>query len=505
MNRCFAGLSLLALTSLSAIALELDPLFTDHMVVQQGQPIRIWGAARGEASTVEVQFGRHRANAEVFGGRFRVELPALPAGGPYRVQVNQGDQRLELSDVWVGEVWVGSGQSNMAWPIRATAETSILEEPENPEVRVVRLGFNAQRQEGGPTPVAAGWSLANRESLTEFSAVGYAFARRIADAKGVKVGIIQSAWGGTRIETWLPRVVLAREFGLRDEVVTQGAEGIRHRSNASARVAAWQAAQEAYFAAQREGRDLPPWPERPDPFERPNGTGNLYAGMLVPLHDFPVQGVLWYQGESNSANTDAYAPMLRALIRELRRDWRNPNLSVQIVQLPGFMEQNEEPVDRPWARLREAQRQVARDTDGVGLTVILDLGDPDDIHPQQKDEVGARLSELVLRTVYGSERRWTLGPALQGVARRGNELHLTFDQELTLDPSEHPAFAITGGSGEFVWANAEVRGRTIVLSAPAVTEPVQVRYAWDNFPRYPLRNRRGDLASPFEARLSPPN
>ncbi len=229
----------------------------------------------------------------------------------------------------------------------------------------------------------------------------------------------------------------------------------------------------------------------------------LYNAMMAPIQQFPVKGVIWYQGESNSGEPAAYASQMEALINGWRKAWNRVDLPFLYVQLPNFMEVSTVPQESNWAELREAQRQVAKTVPHTGIAVAIDAGEANDIHPLDKETIGDRLALQAFSVAYGEKDGPFSGPMLQRISVMGEEIELIFNTEgsglMTTDGGELEGFAVAGEDGEFHWAEAQITGDKVLVSCANVPQPIKVRYAWANNPeKANLANAEGLPASPFE-------
>lgn len=233
--------------------------------------------------------------------------------------------------------------------------------------------------------------------------------------------------------------------------------------------------------------------------QEPSCSG-LYNGMIYPLRDWKVRGVVWYQGENNVSRAGEYAGLLKSLIADWRETWRMPDLPFLLVQLPGYMRKSDRPADSGWARLREAQSQVASEVPGTALAVTYDVGEWNDIHPLDKKSVAARLFLGARKLVYG-EKVACSGPIYKGMEVDGDHIVISFTEVgrgLSSRGGGLRHFAVAGEDGKFVWADAVIKGDKVVVSGKGVSRPVAVRYAWgDNPSDANLCNKDGLLASPF--------
>jgi sialate O-acetylesterase len=478
-------------------------LFSNGMVLQEGERCPVWGTADpGE----EVQVALKAKNGEEVrsktadkDGRWRVDLQTTNfSGGPYTLTIT-GKNKVELQDVYVGDVWVCSGQSNMEWPVNASANAEeTKKDAKNPLLRLFTVPHAT-----ATTPlkeVKGKWSECNPDTVGGFTAVGYFFGRDLQKARKVPIGLINTSWGGTRAEAWTNQPVLASmeewkgEFPAFEE-----------------RLAGYPKAQEKYKAdlekykeeaakAKAEGKDVPPEPKPPaNPADNQNAPSVLYNGMIAPLLPFAIKGAIWYQGESNAGQAGRYQKLLSAMIQNWRDDWQVGEFPFLIVQLAPFMPIEQQPTDTDWARLREAQLQTSLKMPNVGLAVITDVGEEKDIHPKKKEPVGARLALAARGLCYGEKLVYS-GPGYASMKLEDGKAILSFKHTgsgLVAKDGPLTGFTIAGDDHQFVNAEAQINGDTIVVSSPKVAKPVAVRFGWANYPVVNLWNKEGLPASPF--------
>jgi sialate O-acetylesterase len=455
-----AAVALLILASASpawSADIRLGAPFGDHMVIQRDRPIRVWGEA-AKGVSIEVRLGPRRATAEAGpDGRWSTTLEALPAGGPFALSARSGDERAEAADVLIGDVWLCSGQSNMQMTLKecdggpeAAAAAGTLAN--------LRLCSVGRRPSGAPESEGKiRWRTASRESAGDFSAVGFFFAADLlADpALGdVPVGVIDASFGGTMCEAWVPKEALS---GFAREDLRDSMFGI--------------------------------------------APSALYNGMIAPLGQAAIKGVVWYQGEGNSDRPALYPKLLAALFASWRGRFEDPDLPFIVVQLPDFA---------PgwggvsWAWMREAQANAVRATEHASLAVGIETNDGSDLHPRPKCEIGRRAALLALHDVYGRPVV-ARGPEFRGAKPEGGSLRVTFDTAGDgLMPRGGPirGFAVAGDDGRYRYAEAAIDGDSVVLRSEAVPAPRTVRYAWAGVPNANLANRSGLPAAPFRTDAS---
>jgi len=442
-------------TSAVQADVRLPKIFGNHMVVQQQMPVKVWGWAEpGERVEVSLA-GQTRAASADASGKWLVTLEPLPAGGPHKLIV-QANNRIELEDVLVGEVWIGSGQSNMQWPVRRSMNAE--EEIANARWPKIRLFTVARRIAETPQEDCEGeWLICSPETVGEFSAVLYFFGRKLHQELGVPVGLINSSWGGTVAEAWTSREALEGDEDFRP-ILERGAKF--------------------------------------DP-KIPNQPAVLFNGMIHPLLNFAIRGVVWYQGESNCARAEQYQKLFPTLIQDWRKRWGLGDFPFYFVQLAPFRYRNADP--RNAAELREAQRLTLR-LPNTGMVVTTDIGDVNDIHPTNKQEVGRRLALWALAKTYGKTDLVYSGPLYREAKIEGNKIRIFFDHVdggLVVKGEELTHFQIAGADGEFKPAKAVIDGETVVVWNEEVANPVAVRFGWSDDAEPNLFNAAGLPASPF--------
>jgi sialate O-acetylesterase len=437
-------------------------------------PVHVWGAALPKETVTVVFRGETRkTNADEL-GRWSVWLSPGAAGGPFDLKING----ITLRDVLVGDVWIAAGQSNMEWPVRWSADPD--KERKAANLPRLRLARTMHKVSSYPLDnwTGAQWQPSTALSVEHFSAVGYHFGRLQHEKLKIPIGVIQSAWGGTPIEAWIGLDGLSYDPGLMPVFEEWAKLTAQHETELlrfPGRMAEWK-------RAGSKG-------EAPELRRRPGGQwtpGGLYNAMIAPLTKLPVRGVIWYQGEANTAPERAplYERLLPALIRDWRKAWAQGDFPFVIVQLANF---NAAP-DSMWPLVRDAQRQTLN-VANTSMAVTIDIGEPGDIHPRNKREVGRRLA-LAFDGITG--------PLFRHAVREGTFVRVWFDHlhgglaaRGTLS-----GFELAGRDGRFAPAEARIEGETVVLTS-TVTEPVKIRYAWADNPRASLFNKEGLPASPF--------
>ncbi len=493
--------------SLSA-AIKLPSVIGDHMVVQRGKPVAVWGWA-SPAEAVTVRVGGAVATVQAGpDGRFAATLPALAAGGPYELSVKGATSpELVVRDILSGEVWVCSGQSNMEWPLSSVY---------SPIPEVLRADHPRLRLYSVPRRISAvplddidtAWTLCTPETAGPFSAIGYYFGLEILKALDVPVGLIDSSWGGTDIEPWTPPAGFAAVPSVRPILDATVRREQAYRRSVAESLSGWQSWLDETSKALAAGRPLPAKPAQPAaPFDSPQTPTGLYNGMIHALTPLPVAGAIWYQGENNRNDTLGYEPKMEALIKGWREVWKTPGLPFLYVQLaPYYYGYNRDYAggDVPdFLRLPliwEAQANILR-LPNTGMAVTTDITELMDIHPKNKRDVGYRLALWARAKVYGETKLVCSGPLFKSMAVEGGKARIAFDWAesglMTNDGQPVKWFEIAGADRTFYRAEAAIDGRTVVVSSPRVAEPKAVRFGWHQMAVPNLANREGLPASPF--------
>ncbi len=642
MRRFISGL--LAATVLASPTLAqdlLNPLFSDHAVIQRDRPLPVFGTAKpGEAVTVTFagQFVTAKAGAD---GAWRADLPATPAGGPYDLTARSASAVQTVRDVLAGDVWLCSGQSNMELKVEAAndAWNQINNGAPNDAIRMVTIEKADGRAPKAGFAKPPVWKSTAKDTVGQFSAVCYYFARELQKTQKIPLGLIHASWGGSGIEAWLSPAAL-RKVGGYDEAIATLSLSIKDPVAANAR---WGETIKAWWGAKHPGeaatapwlgggdwspapRDLGVWerwgvpaladfngvvwfktqveltpaqaaagavlsigavdemdttyvngvgigatsgawidrsyPLPPDalkvgrntivvsaydtyanggmygdpakrvltladgtrlplsawsyrieprvgvdppraPWDTLAGVSTLYNGMLAPMGPYGVKGLVWNQGETNVGRDKTYAPLLGALMAE-RRQGQSPDMPVLVTQLANYGAWATTPVNSATAALREAQRRAVVADTHAGLAVTADIGDPYDIHPGNKQEVGRRLA-LAARRLAGEAV--TTGPAPVSAQRAGETVVIAFDQiggQLVARGSDRViGFELCDAAGACRWSDARIDGATVVLTVPAGLAPAKVRFAWADSPTFNLFDASGLPAGPFEMKVRP--
>jgi len=511
--RTVVGFVLICFMAVSALAeVRLPSIIGSDMVLQQNSSVAIWGWAKaGEKVTVrgswQELFGANTRADE--NGKWMVKLKTPKAGGPYSLTV-KGENTIKLKNILIGQVWLCSGQSNMRWPVMGSNNSQQeIAAADYPNIRL----FTVERQTSN-VPVAdcnGLWTVCSPKTVGNFSAVAYFFGRELHKQLDVPVGLVLSAWGGSTVEAWT-----AKEYfkGIPNiDVVLDRWEQSRKNYNHQAAIAQYEKALKQWKVkakqARSEGRKIPYQPAMlKHPLKSQQYPSNLYNAMLMPLAPFAIKGAIWYQGEANShvIVPELYKGQLTAMINNWRQLWGQGDFGFYFVQLPNFKSAQKQPSEtigkgshKGWVIVREDLLKTLL-VPNTGMAVTIDVGNPEDIHPKNKQPVGRRLALLALANSYDRDIVYS-GPIYKSMQVKDDKVVLRFEHVgsgLVAKDGELKTFAIAGADKKFVWANAQIVGDTVQVSCGQVARPAAVRYAWAANPiECNLYNKEGLPASPF--------
>ncbi|MDX1941074.1 MAG: sialate O-acetylesterase [Saprospiraceae bacterium] len=640
-------MKLLTITSLllftlfvNAQPLETSAIFTDHMILQRDVQVPVWGwAAANEKINITFNNKTYTDKADKQ-GKWRILLPIMPAGGPYDIKIAGKNKIIDIKDIMFGDVWLASGQSNMEWPVAAAnnaqKEIAAANDHKIRHFYVPHEGSEMPQDKinGGP------WQMASPQTVGNFTAVGYYFAKELRKHHDIPIGLLHSSWGGSRLEPWMsPESLGITDISKVAEQLKQQREertkAIRNKlqqtigalpekdmglQNGQALWAAndyydgdwkimklptlWENAElpdldgiiwfrktielsaadiqkdatlslgpiddsdMTWVNGQKIGEMIQRYNEnriynipasilkagkniitvrvddtgggggiygKPEllyletankkhdiigewkykvgeaRFGGGNSTTNqtpmlLYNKMIHPILDFPIKGVIWYQGESNAGGNDAYEyrNLFHTMIQDWRARWTNSGtFPFLFVQLANFMQAKSDPSESDWAVLRESQSKTLTTTTNTGQAVIIDIGEADDIHPRNKQDVGYRLSLAARKLAYGDDKIIYSGPVYKSMKIESNKIRLSFDHVggglMAKDKYGYlKGFAIAGADKKFVWSQAIIDGDHVIVWNDNIKNPVAVRYAWaDNPEDANFYNKEGLPASPF--------
>lgn len=487
---------LLALAAVTAQAeVRLPAILGSHMVLERDLPIHLWGwSDPGEKVTAELNGASSSATADAL-GKWSLYLPPQSAGGPFNLTVKSSNS-IVLEDILIGDVWFASGQSNMEMPLQGFPGSAVVnnadQEIKNADHPQIRLLLVHHKTSDYPLNdyEKTSWTVCSPETARNFSAVAYFFGREIQNREHVPIGLIDATWGGTPAEAWLSLDSLSADAALMPVFAER-----THMVDEEADIPALREAERRADAAAREAHQPPPQhPWHPDPASW--GPTELFNGMVAPALPLPIKGVIWYQGETNSSRDRAalYQKVFPAVIADWRTHWRQGNFPFLFVQISSFKSNDTE----TWPIVREAQRRTLS-VANTAMAVTIDIGDPDNVHPADKQTVGARLARAARALVYGENVPYS-GPQFRQATTDANGLRVWFHgASWPLESKGGPlqGFEIAGNDRHFVPASARIDGKTVLVSSPEVAAPKYVRYGWQNAPVVNLFDSAGLPASPF--------
>jgi sialate O-acetylesterase len=513
-NRLFVIVFITALlaglpSALSA-EVKLPAVIGDHMVVQQGKPVTIWGwAGKNEKVTLQLA-GQEKQVVAAADGKWRAVFGPLKAGGAALEMTVRGEKGPDIAvkDIVVGEVWLCSGQSNMEWAM------DWLPNP-NPEIMRadhpnLRLFLVPKKTADRPKDdVVAKWALCSPASVRPFSAVAYYYGLELHMKLGVPVGVIESAWGGTLIEPWTPPAGFEAVPDTKPILDKQAASYEDYRKALEKALPAWDLWIHETQKALKAKSAIPPQPE-PDPsnpFDNPQAPTALYNGMIHALTPFTIRGAIWYQGESNRNDGLFYEKKMEALIKGWREVWKLGDFPFYYVQIAPFdygydRDMKGSPVvdSRRLPLLWEAQTNALR-LPNTGMAVVTDIANLRDIHPTNKIDVARRLALWARAKIYGEKDLVYSGPLYKSMTVEGDKAKIAFDSVggglMTNDGQPSVWFEIAGDDHVFYRAEAEISGDTVVVRSPRVASPKAVRFGWNELAVPNLINKEGLPASPF--------
>jgi len=450
---------LLLMTRTASADVRLPAIISDHMVLQQDVIVPIWGwADPGEEVSVVIGGQRKSARADA-AGKWKVELDKLKPGAALTLTVT-GKNKVAVNDVLVGEVWLGSGQSNMARTTKSAKDFAKEQAAANlPNLRMFKVESGAATN--AQSDCRGSWKVCSPETVGGYSAVLFFFGRELHQNLGLPMGLIHSSVGGTTIEQWT-------------DLETQ------------------RAAPELtpIFAALAAKTNAPA--------KAPNARipiGGLFNGKIAPLIPYALRGIVWYQGEGNTKSVEQarlYEHQLPLLITDWRKRW-GQDMPFAWVQLPNWAKNGE-----AWCIVQEGMLKTLK-LPKTGMAITVDIGDANDVHPQNKEEVGRRLSLWALGSVYGKQVA-TSGPLPGGHEIKGSEVVVKFQHTnggLVAKAGALKGFNLAGEDRQWHPATARITGSQVFVSCAAVKRPVALRYAWQDNPDCNLFNGAGLPASPF--------
>lgn len=457
--KILAFLLLLISWNISVGKLWLPSILSDGMVLQRESTATIWGwstdSYSNEVITVSGSWAASRYETKSDQGKWSVEIPTPSAGGPYTLTI-EGHETITLENVMIGEVWICSGQSNMEWtPLQGLLQAE--EEIAQAQYPDIRLFFLPKHKASAPQDDTPGyWAPCSPETMKDFSSVSYFFGRKLHEELDIPIGLVNTSWGGTPIETWMKRELI------------EGDSAFKAGSAKISRYNMW-----------------------------PKDAGLTYNSMIHPLLQFDIAGVIWYQGESNRPNATEYYRLFPLLIESWREAWAKP-FPFYFVQIAPYKYDADNRFDA--ALVRDAQLHTLHTTSNTGMAVTHDIGDLENIHPHNKQEVGRRLALWALAKIYGRKDLVFSGPLFSSIEINQGQAKIHFqyaENGLQLKGDALREFEIAGSDRIFYPAEARIEGDRVVVSSSKVKKPVAVRFAFSNTALPNLYNKAGLPAAAF--------
>ena len=505
--RSFGFRSIARLLMLSGLAIPLAALplhaevrlphsLSDHAVLQRRAPIHLWGwADPKEPVTVEFHGQTKKAVANDL-GEWSLWLLPEQAGGPYTLTVRGAGAPIVLNDLLVGDVWFASGQSNMQFPLLGFPGNAVMKDSEkeiaaatHPQIRLLRVEDKASNYP--VNDITTSWTECTPVTAKDFSAVAYFFGREIQEKEHVPIGLIDSSWGGTPVEPWISLDALTADASLMPALATWS----KFADEQTALTAVRDAEKREDDAADAAHQPKPkhPWHPMPESWQ----PGALYNGMIAPLTPYTIKGVIWYQGETNSKPDRAplYNKLFSTMIENWREEWKQGQFPFLYVQISSF---NSPPEN--WGVLRDQQRRTLA-VANTAMAVSIDVGQADNVHPPDKQTVGARLALAGLALGYGHAVEYS-GPLFREATPDGASMRVYFDHAadgLHAKGGALAGFELAGKDKIFYPATATVDDgkQAVVVTSAQVTDPMYVRYAWQNVSTGNLYNAADLPASTF--------
>lgn len=449
--------------------IKLPSILGNHMVLQQLSEIKLWGWGEAEKPLfVETSWNSKRYGTRVrSNGTWEITINTEKAGGPYSIEISDGDT-LSLQDIYLGEVWLCSGQSNMGMPVRGdigqpviNSLTTIANADSSIPIRMFNVGRSFQKQ--GQDDCQGKWCVNSAEYVSSFSAVAYFFGMQLYQALKVPIGLVQASCGSSNIQSWMPAWALEKFPSVSLKHLEDGVKITNPKRSASM----------------------------------------LFNGMIYPIKNYFFKGVIWYQGESNQTDANQYADLFMSFVKSWRTVMRNDTLPFYYAQISPYSYGDSNGYNS--ALIREAQYDCARSIANVGMAVLMDVGSEFCIHPPEKQTVGKRLSFLALEKTYQKKGIVADSPRFSSAKRIGNSVLLFFEDAflgITSYDKSLEGFELAGDDGVFYSADARIIDRTKVqVKCDKVDVPVYLRYAFKNYIKANLFGGNGLPVSSFRIKI----
>lgn len=496
--------------------------FQNHMVLQRDKPIAVWGwADKGEKITVSINNNSISTVADD-SGKWMAYLPKMKHGGPYQLKA-EGKNTITLDDVYIGEVWICSGQSNMGMSVAKAGRSwcgvyNEEQEVANANYPLIRMYTVKRTTSDEPKDTCDGkWEVVSPETVGPMSAAAYFFAKDLYDRYKIPIGLLVTAFGASTVEAWTSEEAMEKNDRTRPLLEKFAAACNDYDSGHAlgrymVQLEKWEKENGVKSeggednATRSEDVDAKPKTKKPSMTRNPHTDQHspcvLWNAMVNPLVPYTLRGAIWYQGESSGGTADIYREQMEVMIKDWRNRWALGDFPFYYVQLANRGNLEVEPARGGQdALVREAQLQNLS-MRNVGMVVAIDNANPEDpsnVHPKNKQEIGRRLALIARAKVYGEDKLVYSGPIYKSMDINGNKVKIEFDHgsRLTAKNGKLEGFAIAGKDGKFVWANAKIEGNSVIVWSDEIQHPTTVNYGFGRNPIISLYNKEGLPASPF--------
>ena len=498
--------------------MKVAPIFSDHMVLQRHKKINVWGTGI-ENSNIVVRIGDICIKEKVVNNQWMVQLPSMEAGGPYTLQITDGNKQVSFKDVMIGEVWFAGGQSNMELELKDSQngkQVTALANHDNIRfyntLKTAFIDEESLKEESGTR-----WQVCKSNTAGHMSAVAYYYAKELAKELNVTIGIINCYWGGTSVTCWMSKEYLEKDQDGYSYI--KDYERLVGNKTDEEYDQEMEAYQQSYMEwcsqvdiLREEDPNVSweiinekagpcPWPQ-PAGNKSPYRPTNLYYSMIKRVNPYTIRGFIYYQGEEDTYKASLYSNLMIKLIDQWRSDWKDDMLPFIFVQLPMYMAKGEID-DKTWAVLRDQQMKVYKTVKNTGIAVMIDGGEFDNVHPLDKETVGYRLALQGMKIAYGIPVNAD-SPTLKDYAFEKDKIRLFFnDMEEIIIKSDRnqdfllEGFEIAGDDLIFVPARATIEDGQILVWGDNLNKPRYIRYAWTNYGTAPVYNQHGLPLAPF--------
>jgi sialate O-acetylesterase len=498
------------MSSVTYAEIKLPAIISDNMVLQADSNVPVWGNAEPQSKIIIVcswSDAKVAADSDKL-GKWMVKIKTPKSGSNCTITITCGQESKTINNILIGEVWLCSGQSNMWWPVKQAKDANYEIAAANyPDIRLFAVSMAASDKL--LDDCKGQWVLCNSQTVADFSAVGYFFGRELYKKLNTPIGLINAAYGGTPAQAWIRREIITKDEKLKicfEKDTEIEANKAKYQQRYDQALDKWKKDAESAKAA---GKTSPKKPAMPRELFKKNKSSVLYNAMIHPLIPYAIKGVIWYQGESNASESELYRKLFPALITNWRQDWGQGDFPFYYVQLASYGKYMKKtssgqpdlavPPDSNWPRLREAQ-SMTLSLPNTGMAVAMDIGEVDNIHPKNKQDVGKRLALWAFAKDYGFKDIIYSGPLYKNIKIENDKARIYFNctgSGLMTKGDSIKGFAIAGADKKFVWAIAKIDGDMVLVWSEQVKNPATVRYGWSDWSNGNLYNKEELPALPF--------